>query len=150
MNWGLYVRGDKVIVPTTAKAEAGYYLEVEPVEVVAKGDGPGIEKALLFAIARGNARVPTPSREVLNRPVVPKHVGLKSYYAFERTAEAWHLSEDAGHWKVEYMPREKSGKGWVFDSKLAEVLPAGSDAVVASRRLVELIQTGCRPSGAGS
>jgi hypothetical protein len=57
-------------IPTTARTEAGYWLAIEPVE----------------AIERGNPVVKTPTRQNFPPPVMQPYCGMKSFSEFERTA----------------------------------------------------------------
>jgi hypothetical protein len=57
--WNLYIAAGKLIVPTSAKAEAGFGIEVEPVFVASLSDSAGSSDAIAQAFKQGNPSVPT-------------------------------------------------------------------------------------------
>jgi len=73
-----------------ARTEAGYWMSVEPVDVVEPLNTETLGVALLVAIARGNPIVPTPSRQDFPRPGMERYCGLKSLSTFERSATLGH------------------------------------------------------------
>lgn len=87
----IYSIKELLLIPTLAKTDAGFYLAIEPVEVLR---GAGVEE-LALALARveerGNPRVPTPPRNAFPKPVVLKHAGVRSQAEFDRRARAWGL-----------------------------------------------------------
>jgi hypothetical protein len=62
MLWNFYLRNGTAYVPTVAQTEAGFYLDVEPVEVVPATDFQALQQAIKRSLNRGNPKVPTPSR----------------------------------------------------------------------------------------
>ena len=55
--WLLFLRKGQAFIPTMARTEAGFYMGIEPVEVVDIQDQAGVEQALMRAVGRGNPRV---------------------------------------------------------------------------------------------
>jgi hypothetical protein len=45
MRWEFYLRRGMGYVPTTVQTDAGFYLNVEPVDVMPVGDGAGLRSA---------------------------------------------------------------------------------------------------------
>jgi hypothetical protein len=75
MLWHLYLRKGTAYIPTVSlPAGAGYYLDIDPVEVVPAADSEALRHAVKQAIGRGNPRVPTPPRDAA--PVVLKYAKL--------------------------------------------------------------------------
>jgi hypothetical protein len=91
MVWNVYVRDGKVYVPTMAQTQAGYYLEIGPVDVVQISDTALLCNALARVVRMGNPVVPTPTRAAFPKWVVLEAAGVKSRKAFERTAQLWRI-----------------------------------------------------------
>ena len=98
-----YIRKGKAFIPTTAHAEAGYWMSVEPVDVIEPLTLESLKVALLVTIARGNPVIPTFSRQNFPRPVMERYCGLKSLSVFERSATCWAIAEyDYGFYITEW------------------------------------------------
>src|ERR1051325_10525742 len=107
--WLLIVRKGKAFVPTMARTEAGFYMGIDPVEVVDMFDKTALEQAMLRAIARGNPTVPTPARD--NYPdVLLKYAKVKSLSSFERHAQTWKIAARENTYLIaSYRPVEGGG-----------------------------------------
>ena len=62
MHWGLFVRRDVAYIPTSARTESGFYLDVEPVEIAEINDTETFKEAVKAALSRGNPKMATPKR----------------------------------------------------------------------------------------
>jgi hypothetical protein len=93
--WNLYIAAGKLIVPTSAKAEAGFGIEVEPVVVASLSDSAGSSDA-----KQGNPSVPTPDGKTRLPPVVLRHAGVKSWSAFVSKAKGWAVKKAPGSYLV--------------------------------------------------
>ena len=62
MLWQVYFRNCIVYVPTVARTDAGFFMDVEPLEAVPVTDRRAVEQAIERAVSRGNPVMPTPSR----------------------------------------------------------------------------------------
>ena len=62
MLWHVYLRKGIVFVPTVARTQAGYYLDIEPVAAISATDAEAVRDVVKQAITRGNPLVPTPTR----------------------------------------------------------------------------------------
>jgi hypothetical protein len=122
MLWELYLRKGSVYVPTVAQIEPGYYLVIEPVEVVSAQDLEAVQRAIIGTISRGNPRVPAPNRAEALRPVLLKYSGVKSWSAFERNAENWSLVEKNGRYQLK-PARKRADRGWEDDPDKIEEFP---------------------------
>jgi len=112
--WHLYVVEGRVVVPTVALTEAGFYWNVEPCAVVDVADRDGLKDAIQAMIQRGHPKVPTPSQESFKRPVVLKFTTARSWRAFEKKASFWMLSQAEGHFLIS-RGRLAGRGGWQFD-----------------------------------
>jgi len=70
MLWNIYLRKGMAFAPTVAQTEAGYYLNINPVEVIPAIDADGLRHAVEQVIGRGNPSVPTPTRADFPKPVI--------------------------------------------------------------------------------
>jgi hypothetical protein len=125
----LYCPKSIIIVPHQAKTEAGFYMEVEPVEVAAIDNLEAVIEALERAWSRPTEVVPTPSPHgysVRNVPSV-KAAKAKSYTDFVRGALLWNINQlDDGSYQIERWvspPRENS---FVPGSESSLDFPAGT------------------------
>lgn len=142
--WSVYLHGAVVLVPTQGQAEAGFYVEIEPVEVVPALDAEAVAASVERVMARGNPRVePAASGGWPKPPVVPKAAGVRSWAAFERTARGWSLSETRERFRIVPLVRTPP-RGLGEDAARAEVLPAGSTRADAARRMAIILLAAAR------
>lgn len=140
MVWGVYFRRGNIFVPTVARAEAGYYLNIEPVAVVDVADFGGVLSAIQAAIERGNPAIPTPTRANFPKPVVPRYAGVKSWPQFARQSLYWSIEKAANEYRI--VPgRPTPDGGWVDDEAHAKTLPPGTTAEGAAERMARIIQS---------
>lgn len=138
--WTVYVRGDRVIVPTTGKTEAGYYLDIEPVQVASLADNQAVAHALGETMRRGNPIVPTPLRKNFPIPAVLRPAGVRSWSAFMKKARAWSIEQCDGSYTL--VPQNSEGHGWVADPKKVICLPhRGSLDEVAAAAATYILST---------
>jgi hypothetical protein len=138
----LYTRNGIAYVPTAAKTEAGYFLDIEPVEIVSVGDRSALAQAIKRTIARGHPRIPTPTRATgFPKSIMLKYANIKSLRTFERTALSWHFSKADECFQIEQWQRGPEG-GWVPDPAHTMRLPAGTSLDDAINRFTGLIQLG--------
>src|SRR5256885_17252816 len=96
MLWNLYLRNGTAYVPTVAQTEAGFFLDTDPVEVIPAVNTEALRNAVKQAIARGNPKVPTPTRAAFPKPVVLRYAKVKSWSAFEKGCSNWTIVETDG------------------------------------------------------
>ena len=82
MLWTIYVNQDKVIVPTTAKTQAGYYIEIEPVLVASVADLEAVTRTLTGA--RRHIKTNKASRHAMC--TIPHHPVRQFQKAFRNSA----------------------------------------------------------------
>jgi hypothetical protein len=73
----VYIRKGKVFVPTLAETQAGYYLDIQPVEVVEASDRTHLIQTLHKRVTDENPVIPTPMG-TYPKPVVLAPAGVKS------------------------------------------------------------------------
>lgn len=92
----IYLWRDKVVIPETARVEAGYFLEVDPVRILPAADLNSIRSALTDSLNRGNPACPTPDRSAFPEPVVLRALGLRSWHSFVRQATSLTIDIEYG------------------------------------------------------
>lgn len=134
--WLVILRKGHAFVPTMAKTKAGFYMGIEPIEVVDAHDQVALEQAIIRTVKRGNPSVPTPSRDVYSREsALLKYAKVKSRSAFEKFAQSWKLSKREGaYFIVPYRRRQDSGSE--EDMERGEAIPADVPLEDVARRLV--------------
>jgi hypothetical protein len=119
-----------------AKTEAGFYMGIEPVEVVDVADQTGVEDALIRAVNKGNPVVPTPARDNYPEDPLPKAAGVKSLATFEKSAQSWKLSKRDGAYLIApYRPRKEGGAE--EDLERTEAVPTEEALESVVHRLVQ-------------
>src|ERR1700693_2456187 len=102
----LYIRNGTAYVPTAAKTEAGYSLDIEPVEVTPISDEEDFLGAIRRTIDRGHPMVPTPTRATgFPKPVVLRYAKVRSFADFEKDASYWQLHKDGDLFRIEQWKR---------------------------------------------
>jgi hypothetical protein len=120
-------RTGEVLVPTIVKTDAGFWLEVEPVERATATDLPSLGRAILSVAERGAATVPTPPRTMLSQHVVLKHSTVKSDKAFERQYGQASIDKTSDmKLRIVAYRASPEGTGRVVDLERSKVMPAGS------------------------
>jgi hypothetical protein len=132
VEFGFFVHRGTAYIPTRAKTDAGFYGDIEPVEVAVTTDTAEFLAALRRAIARGNPIIPTVTRDRLSIPDVLRHAKVRSWRTFERDSTCWEISEQAGNWGFGRLKR-RPDRGWEEDPSQFIVLPpnTGLDDVLA-------------------
>ena len=111
MLWHVYLRKGTVFVPTVAKTDAGFFIDVEPVAVVESTNRQEIISAIKAAIGSGNPIVATPTRAEFPKPVVLKYANVKSWATFEKNAFCWTVKKNASAFEL-HSPRMNVPKPW--------------------------------------
>lgn len=140
MVWHIYLRNRTAFIPTVAQTEAGFYLEVDPVEVVSATDTEALHLAAKKAIGRGNPKVPTPTRAAFPKPVVLKYAKVTSWPAFERGSLYWTIAQKDGVYQI-MRGRKRPDRGWEDDPEKIEELPPGASIDEVAQRVTRSVQT---------
>ncbi|SRR6266404_2336054 len=137
----LYVRNETAYVPTAAKTQAGYYLDIEPVEVTPISDEESLMGAIRRSIDRGHPTIPTPTRATgFPKPVVLAYVKVRSLADFEKDAAYWQLHKEDDLFRIEQWKRGEQG-GWLPNPPSSETLPLGASVDDAVKRLIDSVQS---------
>jgi hypothetical protein len=109
--WG--AKNGQVLVPTMAKTDAGFWLEVDPVEQATTIDVSSIAAVLQRSASRGNPAVPTPSRSAFPEWVVLKHANKKKRRDFENEFALLSIEHSQGEaYLIRNHVRSKDGRGY--------------------------------------
>ena len=139
MHWGLFVRRDVAYIPTSARTEAGFYLDVEPVGMAEINDTQRFREVLKAALSRGNPKIATPKREDYGKSPVLKYAKVKSWSQMERESSFWGITENQGGYRFGPYKR-RLDRGWEEDSnRIVNIAPTSTiDEVV--EQIVKTIQ----------
>jgi hypothetical protein len=139
MLWQLYLRYGTVFVPTVARTVAGYYMNIDPVEVVSASDVEAVQTAIRAAMNSGNPTIPTPTRAESPKPVELKYAKVRSWSKFEKAALIWSIIEKDSNFKI--VPgRRRRDRGWEEDHERTEHLPPGATPEMVARRMAVIVQ----------
>ena len=139
MLYHCYLKKGIIYVPTVAKTEAGFYMDREPVSVVAAANTEGLRYALRDAMGKGNPTISTPARNAFPRPVLLKYSGAKTWSAFARGASQWSIEEEEGTYQIVGYRTHPDGY-WVQDPDQRTELPAGSIRDQVIDRMIAILQ----------
>ena len=143
VHCSFYLRKGTAYVPTMAKTQAGYWLGIEPVDVERVTDAEALKRVLLKVIGRGNPIVPTPSREHFPPDVMRRYCGMRSFSAFERTAQLWSISQSADSYVIYAWHRSEKYRGaWEEDQERKTIIPAEASLEEIVRRAADLAFAG--------
>ncbi len=136
MLWHLYLRNGRAYLPSVGQTEAGFYLDIEPVEVALATDAEALQRAIKEVMSRGSQRRLAPP---FPKPVVLKHAKVKSWSAFEKGALNWTIVEKSGDYQIK-RGRTRPDGGWEDDPTRIESLPPGTAPEKIAERLASLVQ----------
>jgi hypothetical protein len=137
--WLVFLFREQILVPTMARTQAGYYMGIDPVEVVDSHNQRAIEQAVIRTVKRGNPSVPTPpgGARFPKSPLL-KYAKIKSVSSFDKIAKSWKfVKRDGAFLIVPYRPQANQGQE--EDTERGEAIPAGVPLETAVRRLVQRI-----------
>ena len=133
-TWTVYLRNGIVFIP--ASANAGYFLQIDPVATVPVGDRLGIIAAIKSTIAKGNPKHRPYLRRHFPPPVVLKPAGVKTWTAFEKGALCWSIKLRDGIFQI--CPKKDNPEGgWLDDPTKAEELPPGTSVDAVAEKVSE-------------
>ena len=144
-----------LLIPTVAQAEAGFYMDVEPVTICDANDQDKLREALTKALAMENPVIPTP--EVTDDPgsVILDKLGLRKWLPFEAEAMMYtvHIADN----KIECYSTGRAVRGsWQRNQSKHMTFdpPAGMQSLIESimidmktERAAELAEQAGKPSG---
>lgn len=129
-NWNIYIRDGFMYIPTPGLTDAGFYIDVDPVEVVNMSNKGELKRVLSEALNKESPKIPAPTRAAFPKPAVLKYAGLKSWQSFHRTASCWVISRQPGSYIIQGFRRD--GRGWEGDPDKIIIVPEekGIDEVI--------------------
>lgn len=116
----IYLRKGTVYVPTVAKTEAGFFVDVEPVAVIEGSDRARIADAIKKTIIKGNPTIETPTRLTFPKPVVLSYANVKSWATFEKSSLCWKASKKESVLQLRPQRKNPNG-GWEDDPEKVEI-----------------------------
>jgi hypothetical protein len=137
--WHLYLRKKTVYVPTVAQTEAGYFMDIDPVEVIPVTESEVIQRAIMAVINKGNPIVATPTRANFPTPVVLKYANVKTWSAFEKGTLSWTIERKSGNYQIRPKP-DRGNQGSGEDATQIDLLPPGTGPDGLARRIIASIQ----------
>jgi hypothetical protein len=143
MLYSPYLRRGVVYVPTVVKADAGGYMEIEPIAVVPLTDANGLRRAFQAAVSRGNPTVRTPTRDEYPPPAILKYAGVKTWSAFARGTSPWSIVEQGGNYQIIGHRMHRAGY-WEEDPEQKTNFPPGTTIEAVIERMIEILQDAVR------
>ena len=139
MDFNIYRIGEKLILPTSAKTVAGYYLETEPVFVTATDNASEIERIVAGFLEQGNPLVSTPDWRRPPQPAVLKHAQCKSWASFVNRAACWNIHGDRDSYTVIRCKKMAGHAAWEPDFEHAAAIPGTGDLREIAKQIVGCI-----------
>lgn len=139
MLWHLYIHKGTAYVPTVARTEAGFYMDIDPVAAIPASAFEILRRAITETMGKGNPIVPTPTRAAFPEPVVLKYAKVKSWPAFGKTSECFEIYEKGNVYQIQHAQETSSG-GWEDNPAKTESFPSGVTLDQVAQRVIALIQ----------
>jgi hypothetical protein len=117
-----YVRNRKVIIPTVAQTDEGFFIDVAPVEILPVSRTTQLRETLTSAMTSGNKEVQTPEAATPGS-VVLEAVGIKRWEAFEKQSALYTIFSTTGSTTVYVTGRGDDGM-WTQDKSNERVFAA--------------------------
>lgn len=136
-----YTRGDKAFIPTVARTEAGFYIDVEPVAVVDARDSDSVAAELRIRLEAGNSLVATPSRAGYAPSPVLGAARLRSWKTFEVGAKCFAVYLRKSGYEIPAIERARDG-GWVEVPGKTLTLPVSTPVGEVAALLASRANTG--------
>ncbi|MFA6295296.1 MAG: hypothetical protein WC666_02630 [Candidatus Paceibacterota bacterium] len=140
MLCNIYLRKDIVYIPTTGRTDAGFYINIDPVNVIHVTDTEVLHSSIKNMLDKGNPQIPTPTRNTFPKPVLLNYVKVKSWAQFEDGAICFEVFEKDGLYKIQQMKKSES-KGWEDNPTNAETFTSQTEVDTIVQKIVELIQS---------
>jgi hypothetical protein len=110
-----YVRHEKIILPTVAETEAGFYVDMEPIDLFDITAYDNWKSELYLRLVKGNPLVPTPERSDDPGSAILERLNITKWSTFETSAIMYTI-----HVGGRYISVYRTGKGqdgmWTQDN----------------------------------
>jgi hypothetical protein len=140
-HWVIFLFKKQAFIPTMARTKAGFYMGIEPVEVVDARDPDALEQAMIRVVKRGNPSVPTPPGGAkFPKSVLLKYAKIKSISTFDKLAKSWGLSKRQGAYLIvpDRLRKDAEG-GKEEDMERGEAIPADVYLETVVRHLISRV-----------
>ncbi len=111
----LYIRHEKLILPTVAETEAGFYVDMEPIDVFEIHELEKWRQEIYLRLVNGNPLVPTPERSEDPGSAILERLNITKWSTFETSAIMYTI-----HSGGRYISIYRTGKGadgmWTQDN----------------------------------
>ncbi len=139
--WHFSVRRAMAYIQPTAKTEDGFYISIEPIEVVSIADTGAFTRALRQMLSLGNPIVPTPDRDNPPKSSLLEKAKVKSISQFQRIAQEWEITARDGIYTIGKMRRSTAYRGcWEDDPATNETLGLLTTLDEVANRVVQRVQ----------
>ena len=139
MRSSIYRVGESLVIPTTVRATAGYYLDLDPVLVIYLS-APDLPSTLGLLLERPNPLVPSPKPKEFPAPVVLKPAGFRTWKAFANAAESWKVNKEGAEYKVSHLRR--GDRNAFYPTAANWIIPEDASGQLAHvHQILSLIQT---------
>ena len=112
--WHVYVVEGRAYIPTVARTEAGFFLDVDPVAQAPLSDRTLLLKTFEETLARGTPTVPTPPPGAFPKPVVLVPMRLRSWSALMKKGDCVSVFPLKGGYEVIASKTDTKGR-WSDD-----------------------------------
>ena len=130
-----YLRKNEVIVPTIAKADAGFYLDAEPVHIFALTDAEAIKKEIIEQMNAEEHEIPTPQVSTPGSVILEK-LHIKSWQSFEKEAVMYTLHKGNDGANLYVTDRAANGL-WSHNKDYAHQFPKAASSAEMANAIVE-------------
>jgi hypothetical protein len=106
MLYRFYVYDEKIVIPTVAETDEGFYVDTRPVLRFAVAQMESWKSAMYMALAEGNKRIPTPEPSDSGSSVLLESLDITKWSVFEKRAVMYTV-----HANNSYVRIYRTGKG---------------------------------------
>jgi hypothetical protein len=92
----LYVHHEKIVLPTVAQTEAGFYVDVEPIQVFSVKEHAAWKNAVYKALAKGNSFIPTPDGSDDPGSAILEKLNISKWSTFETSSIMYTVHKGGG------------------------------------------------------
>lgn len=118
-----YLYQGYVVVPTVEQSEEGFYMDVEPIQLVDSNHKDDLHSLLVQSITGENAVVPTPDVHEKGSSALLERLGLKKWMHFEKLATMYTVHKNDLNISV-YRTARGPDELWIKDDSGDRTFPA--------------------------
>lgn len=102
----LYIFHEKIVLPVVAETEAGFYVDVEPIQVFSISDKNAWKNAVYSTLSKGNPVIPTPDGSEEPGSAILEKLNIQKWSTFETSATMYTVHLGGGYIRI-----YKTGRG---------------------------------------